>query len=63
MLVLGDLQAGSTPDNVPPAAKKALADMKDFLPYKSYRLLDSQWTSGRRTWRHGCAASTIRSTR
>ena len=46
VLVLGDLQAGSTPDNVPPAAKKALADMKDFLPYKSYRLLDSQWTLG-----------------
>jgi hypothetical protein len=46
VLVLGDMQAGSTPDNVPPAAKKALADMKDFLPYKSYRLLDSQWTLG-----------------
>jgi hypothetical protein len=46
VLVLGDMQSGSTPDNVPPAAKKALADMKDFLPYKSYRLLDSQWTLG-----------------
>jgi len=46
VLVLGDMQAGSTPDTVPPAAKKALADMKDFLPYKSYRLLDSQWTLG-----------------
>jgi hypothetical protein len=46
VLVLGDMQSGSTPDNVPPAAKKALADMKDFLPYKSYRLLDSQWTMG-----------------
>jgi len=46
VLVLGDMQAGSTPDTVPPAAKKALADMKDFLQYKSYRLLDSQWTLG-----------------
>lgn len=46
VLVLGDLQGGSTPDNVPPAAKKALADMKDFLPYKSYRLLDAAWILG-----------------
>ena len=46
VLVLGDMQSGSTPDNVPPAAKKALADLKDFLPYKSYKLLDSQWTLG-----------------
>ena len=29
---------------MPAAARKALADTKDFLPYKSYRLLDSQWT-------------------
>ena len=44
-LVLGDMQApAGTPDNVPAAARKALADIKDFLPYKSYRLLDSQWT-------------------
>ena len=44
VLVLGDLQGGSTQDNVPPAARKALTDMKEFLPYKSYRLLDVQWT-------------------
>ncbi len=44
VLVLGDLQGGATQDNVPPAARKALSDMKDFLPYKSYRLLDVQWT-------------------
>jgi hypothetical protein len=29
---------------VPAAARKALTDVKDFLPYKGYRLLDSQWT-------------------
>ena len=44
VLVLGDMAAASTADNVPPAARKALADMRDFLPYKSYRLLDVQWT-------------------
>jgi len=43
-LVLGDMQAGSAQDNVPTAARKALSDMKDFLPFKSYRLLDVQWT-------------------
>ena len=47
VLVLGDLQATSATDhNVPAAARKALADMKDFLPYKSYRLLDAQWILG-----------------
>ncbi len=44
VLVLGDLQGGVTQDNVPAAARKALTDMKEFLPYKSYRLLDVQWT-------------------
>jgi hypothetical protein len=43
-LVLGDMQTASGPDNVPAAARKALTDVKDFLPYKAYRLLDSQWT-------------------
>src|SRR5262245_47694375 len=47
VLVLGDLKAGPTADdNVPAAARKALADMKDFLPYKGYRLLDVQWILG-----------------
>ena len=44
VLVLGEMQGAGTAENVPPAARKALVDMKDFLPYKSYRLLDSQWT-------------------
>ncbi len=44
-LVLGDMQAATgASDNVPAAARKALTDVKDFLPYKAYRLLDSQWT-------------------
>src|SRR5258708_12035491 len=45
VLLLGDMQGGSSQDNVPAAARKALADLKDFLPYKSYRLLDTQWIS------------------
>jgi hypothetical protein len=44
VLVLGEIQGSGGTDNVPAAARKALADMKDFLPYKSYRLLDTQWT-------------------
>ncbi len=44
VLVLGEMQGSGATDNVPPAARKALADMKDFLPYKSYRFLDTQWT-------------------
>jgi len=43
-LVIGDMQAASAADNLPAAARKALTDVKDFLPYKAYRLLDSQWT-------------------
>jgi hypothetical protein len=43
VLVLGDLQASSPSDDVPQAARKALTDMRDFLPYKSYRLLDAAW--------------------
>jgi hypothetical protein len=46
VLVLGDLQSGPASDNVPPAARKALADMKDFLPFKSYQLLDAEWVLG-----------------
>jgi len=43
-LVIGDLTGASTaPDNLPAGAKKALSDMRDFLPYKSYRLLDTHW--------------------
>ena len=42
-LVLGDLQGTSSPENLPVGARKALADLRDFLPYKSYRLLDAQW--------------------
>jgi hypothetical protein len=46
VLVVGDLQSGATPDNIPPAARAALGDLKDFLPYKSYRVLDTAWILG-----------------
>lgn len=46
VLVLADLTATNAQDDVPPAARRALADMKDFLPYKSYKLLDAAWLLG-----------------
>jgi hypothetical protein len=39
VLLEGDVQ-GTTTDDVPAAVRAALADMKDFLPFKSYRLFD-----------------------
>jgi hypothetical protein len=44
VLVVGEMEGTQQADAVPPAARKALTDLKDFLPYKSYRLLDTQWT-------------------
>lgn len=49
VLVLADLQGAAGQDDVPPAARRALADMKDFLPYKSYKLLDAAWILGQGT--------------
>ena len=46
VLVEGSTTGTTAIDGVPAAAAKALADLKDFLPYKSYRLLDTQWTLG-----------------
>jgi hypothetical protein len=50
-LALGDVRPGSSPGTFTPAAAKALADMKDFLPYKSYRPLDTIWLIGL-SWPH-----------
>jgi hypothetical protein len=36
-------------ENVPANAQKALADVKDFLPYKSYQLLDLAWLRSSRS--------------
>ena len=43
VLVLGDMQGADPGSTVPDAARKALADMRTFLPYKRYQLLDSGW--------------------
>src|SRR5262245_18443997 len=45
IVLRGDTQGPAGPDNLPPApaVRKALSDVKDFLPYKSYRVLDTQW--------------------
>ena len=46
ILALGDLQGGAPARDLPPAASKALADMSQFLPYKSYELIDARWILG-----------------
>lgn len=45
VLVVGSLSGtpAASSEAVPEAAKKALADMKDFLPYKRYQLVDAAW--------------------
>lgn len=45
-LAMGDVENGKSAGAFTPAATKALADLKDFLPYKSYRLLDTVWVLG-----------------
>ena len=47
VLLLGETQGGTTTgEGLSAPARKALADIKDFLPYKSYRTLDTQWLAG-----------------
>jgi hypothetical protein len=43
VLVIGDMQSAGSTDSVPAAARKALADMQAFLPYRRYQLLDAGW--------------------
>jgi hypothetical protein len=42
LLAASTRKAAGEPD-VPASAQKALADLRGFLPYKDYRLLDSTW--------------------
>jgi hypothetical protein len=42
-LVLGEMQGSAAPAKLPPGAARALADLKDFLPYRNYRVLDTLW--------------------
>jgi hypothetical protein len=46
LLLLGETQGTAQPDNISPPARKALADIKDFLPYKSFRVVDTLWLAG-----------------
>src|SRR3712207_3434693 len=43
VLLEGDLQAGKDSD-LPLAAQTAITDVREFLPYRSYRVLDAAWT-------------------
>ena len=46
VLLVGEMQGASGPvDDLPQGARRALTDMREFLPFKHYRVLDSQWTS------------------
>lgn len=46
VLLVGEMQGPSGPvDDLPQGARRALTDMREFLPFKHYRVLDSQWTS------------------
>jgi hypothetical protein len=47
VLVLGETQSSGSAatETLPEGAKRALNDMREFLPYKNYRVLDAQWTS------------------
>jgi hypothetical protein len=59
VLVLGDLKGDSAiSSDVPAGARRALADMKDFLPYRSYKLLDTAWILSNMTGGH--ASSRLR---
>jgi hypothetical protein len=55
VLVLGTESSQTPAGDLPPGATRALADLRAFLPYRSYRLLDSVWVlspgSGRATAR------------
>jgi hypothetical protein len=48
VLLVGETQGAAAGDSLPPAPalRRALNDVKDFLPYKGYRVLDTQWLRG-----------------
>jgi len=48
VLLFGDAQGSGAADSLAPAPglRKALTDVKDFLPYKNCKVLDTQWLRG-----------------
>ncbi len=49
VLLVADTQGAARFENVPANAQKALDDVKGFLPYTSYRLLDLAWLRSSRS--------------
>jgi len=49
VLLIAGTGGTSQYENVPANARKALEDLKDFLPYKSYELLDLAWLRSSRS--------------
>ena len=45
LLMAASAKANGSGSEVPANAQKALADLKGFLPFKSYELLDTAWVS------------------
>jgi hypothetical protein len=43
VLLVADNSTPAVVENVPAKAQKALKDLQDFLPYKSYHLVDMAW--------------------
>jgi hypothetical protein len=43
ILLAASHQPGASAQDLPASAQKALADVRDFLPFKSYEILDSTW--------------------
>jgi hypothetical protein len=46
LLLAATLKAGGSGPEIPANAEKALNDLKKFLPFKSYQLVDAAWLSG-----------------
>lgn len=46
LLLTASLKPGGVGQDVPANVQKALSDLKGFLPYKSYEVLDTAWLSG-----------------
>jgi hypothetical protein len=46
LLLSASLKPGGGGAEVPANVRKALADLKGFLPYKSYEVMDTAWLSG-----------------
>jgi hypothetical protein len=46
VLLVGDMIGPGYHKPIPEVALRALADIRDFLPYKGYSLLDTQWIVG-----------------